>query len=64
MRRRLNDDVDRLVAAITALRTDGPSWTYAGAAGDYLPVNDPRALPDWISATEAGAAACAAGRDS
>ncbi len=59
-----SEDVDRLIAAIAALRASGPSWTYAGAAGGYLPLNDPRALPDWISATEAGTAACAGARDS
>jgi selenocysteine lyase/cysteine desulfurase len=53
-----SDDVDRLVAAIAALQAHGPSWAYAGADRGYQPVNDPRELPTWASATEAGTAAC------
>jgi len=44
-----SEDVDRLVAAITALVEDGPCWRYADAAGDYLPLEDPRSLPEWIT---------------
>jgi selenocysteine lyase/cysteine desulfurase len=42
-------DVDRLVGALSALRAHGPSWAYAGAADGYVPVPDPRVLPDWLA---------------
>ncbi len=41
-------DIDRLVAAVSALRRGGPAWAYADADGDYLPVPDPRPLPQWV----------------
>jgi len=53
-------DVDRLAAALAALLTQGPCWTYAGAADGYAPVPDPRVLPEWV--TEAGPASPCAPR--
>jgi selenocysteine lyase/cysteine desulfurase len=47
-------DVDRLVRALSALRAHGPSWAYAGAADGYVPVPDPRVLPDWLADVPAG----------
>jgi selenocysteine lyase/cysteine desulfurase len=47
-------DVDRLVGALSALRAHGPSWAYAGAADGYVPVPDPRVLPDWLADVPAG----------
>jgi selenocysteine lyase/cysteine desulfurase len=42
-----SDDVSRLVAAVSRLRADGPSWAYDDAG---RPVHDPRPLPEWASA--------------
>jgi selenocysteine lyase/cysteine desulfurase len=42
-----SDDVSRLVAAVSQLRADGPSWTYDDAG---RPAPDPRPLPEWASA--------------
>jgi selenocysteine lyase/cysteine desulfurase len=42
-------DVDCLVDALGALRAHGSSWAYAGAAGGFAPVPDPRVLPDWLT---------------
>jgi selenocysteine lyase/cysteine desulfurase len=54
------EDIDRLVAAIKALGAHGPGWTYADAAGGYLPRPDPRPLPDWLASISSGpASACA-----
>jgi selenocysteine lyase/cysteine desulfurase len=47
-------DVDRLAGALSALRAHGPSWAYAGAADGYVPVPDPRVLPDWLADVPAG----------
>ncbi|WP_375476442.1 aminotransferase class V-fold PLP-dependent enzyme [uncultured Jatrophihabitans sp.] len=44
------EDVDRLTAALTALRRTGPRWSYASREGDYLPTPDPRPLPAWAAA--------------
>jgi selenocysteine lyase/cysteine desulfurase len=52
-------DVDRLVDALTGLRADGPSWTYA--APDYAPVPDPRVLPEWLGGVASGPASPCAG---
>jgi selenocysteine lyase/cysteine desulfurase len=49
-------DVDRLVHALGALRSHGPSWAYAGAADGYAPLPDPRVLPDWLTGLPAGPA--------
>jgi selenocysteine lyase/cysteine desulfurase len=38
-------DVDRLISAVVNLGRRGPGWTYADAAGDYLPLPDPRGFP-------------------
>jgi selenocysteine lyase/cysteine desulfurase len=54
-------DVDRLVDALRALRAHGPSWTYAGAEDGYVPVPDPRVLPDWLTGLSAGPASPCAG---
>jgi len=51
------EDVDRLLAALASLRSDGPAWTYAAPAAGYVPVPDPRALPDWLTSAAAGPAA-------
>jgi selenocysteine lyase/cysteine desulfurase len=47
-------DVDRLVGALGALRAQGPSWAYAGAAGGFAPRPDPRVLPGWLAGGPAG----------
>jgi selenocysteine lyase/cysteine desulfurase len=39
-----SEDVSRLVAAVSRLVADGPSWTYDDAG---RPAPDPRPLPDW-----------------
>jgi hypothetical protein len=41
------DDLDRLVAALTALATDGPRWTYFSSPDgtDCRPEPDPRPWP-------------------
>jgi selenocysteine lyase/cysteine desulfurase len=54
-------DVDRLVAALGALVTEGPSWAYAGAADGFAPVPDPRVLPDWLAGVPSGLASPCAG---
>ena len=51
-------DVHRLVTAIAGLVADGPGWRYADAAGDYLPLDDPRALPEWIAAAALPGSPC------
>jgi selenocysteine lyase/cysteine desulfurase len=55
------DDVDRLLAALASLRADGPAWTYAAQEDGYVPVPDPRPLPDWLASAAAGPAAPCAG---
>lgn len=54
-------DVDRLVDALRALRAHGPSWRYADAADGFAPLDDPRALPDWLSGRPVGQPAPCAG---
>jgi hypothetical protein len=49
------DDVDRLTAALAALASHGPAWTYAGAEQGYVPLPDPRALPGWLTGAAGGA---------
>jgi selenocysteine lyase/cysteine desulfurase len=51
------EDVDRLLAALASLRAHGPAWTYAAQEAGYIPVPDPRALPDWLASATAGPAA-------
>ncbi len=43
-----DDDVDRLVDALTRIATDGPSWTYEQdpATGNWSPSPDDRPMPD------------------
>ncbi|MEO7745413.1 MAG: aminotransferase class V-fold PLP-dependent enzyme [Actinomycetota bacterium] len=48
-------DVDRLVAAVDRLVTEGPGWTYGLVEGRWAPTPDPRPLPGWAGAV-AGAA--------
>ena len=47
-------DVDRLADALGALRAQGPSWAYAGAADGFAPLPDPRVLPGWLEDGPAG----------
>jgi selenocysteine lyase/cysteine desulfurase len=51
------EDVDRLLAALASLRAHGPAWTYAAPEAGYVPVPDPRALPDWLAEAAVGPAA-------
>ncbi len=39
--------VDRLLAALDRLLSQGPDWSYERVDGRYRPVDDPRALPDF-----------------
>jgi selenocysteine lyase/cysteine desulfurase len=55
------EDVDRLLAALASLRAHGPAWTYAAPEAGYVPVPDPRALPDWLASAAAGPAAACTG---
>jgi selenocysteine lyase/cysteine desulfurase len=55
------EDVDRLLAALASLRAHGPAWTYAAQEAGYVPVPDPRALPDWLARAAVGPAAPCAG---
>ncbi|MGW1075403.1 aminotransferase class V-fold PLP-dependent enzyme [Streptomyces sp. NPDC002537] len=43
------EDAERLVRAVDALVTSGPSWTYEQVAGRWLPTDDRRPLPVWMS---------------
>ena len=47
------EHVDRLVAALRALVTDGPRWRYAQVDDRWLPDPDPRPVPPVLSATHA-----------
>jgi selenocysteine lyase/cysteine desulfurase len=49
-------DIDRLITALEALRTEGPVWNYTA---DHRPSPETRPMPDWAPASVAGAAACA-----
>jgi selenocysteine lyase/cysteine desulfurase len=51
------EDVDRLLAALSSLRSHGPAWTYATPEAGYAPVPDPRALPGWLAGAAVGPAA-------
>lgn len=42
-----SEDVDRLVAALQVLVTDGPRWRYAVVDGRWTPLDDPRPWPTW-----------------
>ena len=54
-------DVDRLVAALAALTSRGPAWTYGGLDEGYRPVPDPRPLPDWLGGDTPGTTSSCAG---
>jgi selenocysteine lyase/cysteine desulfurase len=43
------EHVDRLVAGLRALVTHGPAWTYTLDDGRWVPENDPRPLPPFLS---------------
>jgi selenocysteine lyase/cysteine desulfurase len=51
-------DVDRLLAAIDQLLTIGPKWRYERVDGRYVPVGDPRPLPDFAGPAIGTASAC------
>jgi selenocysteine lyase/cysteine desulfurase len=46
----------RLVSglALDSLRAHGPAWRYADAADGFAPLDDPRALPGWLTGSPAG----------
>jgi selenocysteine lyase/cysteine desulfurase len=54
------DDVDRLVAAVTALVERGPQWRYARIDGRWAPTPDPRPVPSWTGELDlaVGASPC------
>ena len=43
------DHVDRLVAALRTLVTEGPKWSYVQRDGRWVPENDERPLPPFLS---------------
>jgi selenocysteine lyase/cysteine desulfurase len=44
-----DDDVERFVEAVERVAADGPQWRYERiAGGDYVPVPDPRELPELL----------------
>ena len=43
------DHVDRLVAALRTLVSEGPKWTYVQRDGRWVPENDERPLPPFLS---------------
>jgi selenocysteine lyase/cysteine desulfurase len=49
-----SDDVSRLVAAVSRLIAEGPSWTYDDSG---RPAPDPRPLPEWAGAAGPGGTA-------
>jgi Aminotransferase class-V len=51
-----NDDIDRLINALTLLRAEGPAWSYTA---DHQPSPDPRPMPDWAPVGVTGGSACA-----
>jgi selenocysteine lyase/cysteine desulfurase len=55
------EDVDRLLAALASLRARGPAWAYAAPEAGFVPVPDPRALPDWLASAAVGPAAACSG---
>ncbi|KNH17162.1 cysteine desulfurase [Arthrobacter sp. ZBG10] len=54
------EDAERLLAGISALRTQGLGWDYVVDAGRWVPANDSRTYPHWAPNTPgtAGAAPC------
>lgn len=53
-----SEDIDRLVAALRALVTDGPRWDYRQVDGRYQPTPDPRPAPSWVGDLTAAASPC------
>ncbi|USX51707.1 aminotransferase class V-fold PLP-dependent enzyme [Lentzea sp. HUAS12] len=43
------EHVDRLVAALRTLVTEGPKWTYTRQDGRWVPENDDRTLPPFLA---------------
>ncbi|GAA3435730.1 aminotransferase class V-fold PLP-dependent enzyme [Kutzneria kofuensis] len=43
------EHVDRLVAALRTLVTEGPKWTYAQQDGRWVPADDTRPLPPFVA---------------
>ncbi|MGG5171695.1 aminotransferase class V-fold PLP-dependent enzyme [Pseudarthrobacter sp. J1738] len=54
------EDAERLIKAVTELRSSGLGWDYVIDAGRWVPANDSRNYPDWAPNTPgtAGAAPC------
>jgi selenocysteine lyase/cysteine desulfurase len=48
-----SQDVDRLVAALDRLLTDGEAWAYALDHGRWAPTPDPRPAPAWLPELDA-----------
>jgi selenocysteine lyase/cysteine desulfurase len=53
-------DVDRLLAALRTLLTDGPAWDYELVEGRYAPVDDPRPIPDFAGPRSSVSSPCRA----
>ena len=53
-------DVDRLLAALRMLLTDGPAWGYELVEGRYAPVDDPRPIPDFAGPRSSVSSPCQA----
>jgi selenocysteine lyase/cysteine desulfurase len=51
-------DVDRLLAALDSLLSEGPAWEYELVDGRYAPVDDPRPLPDFAGPRAAAGSPC------
>ena len=43
------EHVDRLVAALRTLVTEGPKWTYTQCDGRWVPEDDGRTLPPFLA---------------
>ena len=52
------EDVDRLAAAVDALVHEGPSAEYVSVDGRWQPAFDVPPLPEWVTASAAGASPC------
>ncbi|HET9171437.1 MAG TPA: aminotransferase class V-fold PLP-dependent enzyme [Actinospica sp.] len=53
-------DVDRLLAALRTLLSDGAAWEYELVEGRYAPVGDPRPLPDFAGPRSSVTSPCQA----
>ncbi|GAB3922396.1 aminotransferase class V-fold PLP-dependent enzyme [Microlunatus endophyticus] len=51
-------DIDRLLAALRSLVTDGPQWSYEIVDGRYQPIDDSRTNPEWITTLAATPVPC------